>query len=528
MKAFSLNDLATGFDFLRSVPALLRRPVTLDEARTTLRRRLENQASDFCALMKSAVYENPRSPYLELLKNAGCAYEDLEKLVRIEGLGSALRVLLREGVYLSLDEFKGREAVKRGSLVVPAGPASLRNPLAKVHVRARSSGRSGKSVPVLIDLGFVRERSVNHLLALEARNGLDWVHAIWGIPGNTDMVRVLELSGMGLPPEKWFSQVDPDSSLLHPRYRWSSRVTRWAGRAWGMKIPRPEYVPLSDPGAIVRWLTEMARAGRTAHIITWASGAVRISQEAERSGIDLPHVRFSIGGEPVTEAKMEMIRRTGAIAVPRYLAMECGYVAYGCLKPSFPDELHLFDDMQMTIMAGADGASRGLPSQALLFSSLRPKAPFILLNASLGDQAEVSGGSCGCALEKLGWSKRIRRIRSFEKLTAGGMTFLDTDIVRVMEQVLPSRFGGNMFDYQLAEEEDEAGKPRLRLVIHPAVGPLDPDLVKSAFIEAVGAGTGVERVMSLQWRDAGFLSIERKPPEMMPSGKIVHVLKSRG
>lgn len=528
MKAFSLNDIATGIDFLRNIPALLRRPVTLDEARKTLRRRLERRGLDFCALMKSAVYGNPRSPYLGMLKNAGLSYEDLEKLVRIEGLEGALRGLLHEGVYLSLDEFKGRKAVKRGNLVVPAGPSLLRNPLAKVHIRAHSSGSGGKSTPVLIDLGFVKERSVNHLLALEARNGLDWAHAIWGIPGNTDMVRILELSAMGFPPEKWFSQVDPDSPLLHPRYRWSSRVTRWAGRVWGMKIPRPEYVPLSDPGAIVRWLIEVARGGRTAHIITWASGAVRICQEAQLSGINLAHVRFSIGGEPVTEAKLETIRRSGAIAVPRYLAMECGYVAYGCLKPSYPDELHLFDDMQATITAGAEGASLGLPPQALLLSSLRPRAPFILLNVSLGDQAEVSGGSCGCPLERLGWSNRIRRIRSFEKLTAGGMTFLDTDIVRVLEQVLPSRFGGTMFDYQLAEEEDDAGKPRLRLVVHPAVGPLDPDLVKKAFIEAVGAGAGAERVMSLQWRDAGFLSIERKPPEMTPSGKIIHVLKTRG
>lgn len=500
--------------------------MTPDEARATLRDRLENRGRDFCTLMKSAIYGNTESPYLELLKNAGCTYDDLEELVRDEGLEDALSRLFQDGVYLTCNEFKGREEIRRGGRIIPGGPSLVRNPNARVHIRAHSGGSGGKSVPVLIDLGFVRDRAANHALVLEARGGFGWDHAIWGIPGNTDMVRILELAAMGLAPGKWFSQVDPSSPMLHPRYRWSSRVMRWAGRVYGERLPAPEYVPLSDPGRILDWLGERARAGRTVHIVTWASGAVRIAQEAGRSGTDLSHVRFSIGGEPITSTKLETIRRTGAIAVPRYLAMECGYVAYGCLKPSGPDDLHVFDDMQAVITAGAAGLSRGLPPQALLLSSLRPRAPFILLNVSLGDQADFGEGSCGCALEKTGWTKRIRNVRSFEKLTAGGMTFLDTDIIRVLERDLPSRFGGTLFDYQLAEEEDGDGRPRLRLVVHPSVGPLDPDLVKQAFLEAAGAGAGVERVMSLQWRDAGFLEVERKPPQLAPSGKIVHLLKS--
>lgn len=527
MKSFSLNDLATGLDFLRNVPSLLRRPVTLDESRRTLRERLENRSTDFCALMKSAVYGSPRSPYLAMLKIAGCAYEDLEKLVRDAGLEEALGKLFREGVYLTINEFKGREELRRGGRAIPAGPALLRNPNARVHIQARTSGSGGRSTPVLIDLGFVRDRAVDHTLALDSREGLGWAHAIWGIPGNTDMVRILELAAMGLRPEKWFSQVDPDSSELHPRYRWSSRLMRWAGRACGKKLPAPEYAPLSDPGRILGWLGEMARAGRTAHVITWGSGAVRIAQEAGRAGIDLSHARFSIGGEPITETKLETIRRTGAEAVPRYLAMECGYIAYGCLKPSAADDLHVIGDMQAMISAGADGASKGFPPGALLLSSLRPRAPFILLNVSLGDQAEVVKGACGCQLEEMGWTKRIRRVRSFEKLTAGGMTFLDADIIPVLECALPARFGGTLFDYQLAEEEDAAGKPCLKLIIHPSVGPLDPALVKEAFLAEAGAGAAAERVMSLQWRDAGFLTIERRPPELTPSGKIAHVLKSR-
>jgi len=527
MDVFSLNDFVTGVRFLKKLPSFLNRPISPEEARATLRRRLENRASDFCALMKSAVFENPGSPYLRLLKNAGCGYGDLENMVKESGLEGALRKLLREGVYLTVMEFKGREPVRRGSLVIPAHPSLLRNPLSGRHIRAHSSGSGGKSVPVLIDLDFVKERAVDHLLALEARNLLDKAHAVWGIPGNTDMVRVLELCALGSPPERWFSQVDPESSRLHPRYRWSSRMMRWAGRIRGMKLPAPEHAPLSEPAIIVRWLAEAAQQKRPVHLVTWASSAMRLCQAAKETGIDLSHVHFSIGGEPITEAKLDTIRRTGAAAVPRFMAMECGYIAYGCLKPSFPDELHVMSDMHAVIQPDARNQSPGIPPNALFLSSLRPTAPFILLNVSLGDQAETLPGSCGCPLEKLGWTQRIHRVRSYEKMTSGGMTFLDTDILKVLEEALPSRFGGSLLDYQIVEEEDASGKPRLKLVIDPSLGPLDSRTVADFFLEAIGPGSGAERVMSLQWRESGFLSIERKPPEKASSGKIIHVLKAR-
>ena len=528
MSRFSANDLRTGSRFLRDVPAFLGRPVGLEEARQTLRWRLERREADFLALMRASVYENPRSPYLVLLRNAGCEYEDLGSLVGKEGLEGALRVLFREGVYLNVQEFKGRASVRRGGLELGTGPAHLRNPRAGRHLRAHTGGSGGPSVPVLIDLSFVRERAVNHLMALEARKGRNWVTAIWGIPGNTDMVRVLELCAMGAPPERWFSQIDPGSRSLHPRYRWSTRVMRWAGRARRVRIPPPEFVPLGDPAPIVRWLREVLSGGRIPHVITWASGAVRICRCAAESLTDLSGARFSIGGEPVTAAKLETIRQTGAAAVPRFMAMECGYIGYGCLKPAVPDEVHIVADMHAAILAEGDGPPRGLPRGALLLTSLRPTAPFILLNVSLGDEARALPGACGCPVECLGWPLRVGGIRSFEKLTAGGMTFLDSDVIRVLEEVLPSRFGGSLLDYQLAEQEDGAGDPKLRLIVSPSVGPLEPAAVRTAFLEALGAGTGADRVMSLQWSGAGFLSVERAEPVRAPSGKILHLLRTRG
>src|SRR5439155_26560667 len=107
----SFEDLLAGGRFLSKLPSFLRHPMGLEEARTTLRRRFEHRETDFLALARFAIYDNPRSPYRELLALSGCEPEDLERLVRRDGVESALVELYRRGVYLSVDEFKGRSPI---------------------------------------------------------------------------------------------------------------------------------------------------------------------------------------------------------------------------------------------------------------------------------------------------------------------------------------------------------------------------------------------------------------------------------
>jgi hypothetical protein len=164
-----------------------------------------------------------------------------------------------------------------------------------------------------------------------------------------------------------------------------------------------------------------------------------------------------------------------------------------------------------------------LPRDALLISSIRKTAPLILLNVSMGDRANLVRRDCGCGLERIGWSTHLHTIRSFEKLTAGGITFFDTDVIRVLEEVLPKRFGGGPTDYQLVEEEAPSGNPCLRLLVDPSIGPVDDAVVADAFLDAIGAGSGGPRVAELVWREAGVLQVERREPERTRSGKILHL-----
>jgi hypothetical protein len=518
-----LEDVRIGARLLWRLPGLLRQPVTPEEARAILSLRLERRPADFLTLARRTIYDHAGSPYQPLLRHAGCEYGDLARLVREDGVEGALEVLYRNGVYLTVDEFKGRRPVTRGSTTIAVDPGSFQNPLSALHLPARSSGSRSAGTVVQLDLGFVRDRALTTSLILRARDLEGCVKAVWGVPGSAATVRVLEFSLIGPRPVRWFSQIDPATPGLHPRYRWSARALRWVAAGAGTPLPRPRHVPLHDPLPIARWMAAVLGDGRTPFLLTYASSAVRLCQAALEGGVALRGAQFIVAGEPNTSARLAMIRRAGASAQPYYGITECGPIGYGCLAADAPDDVHLLRERHAVIQAGPEGSARSLPATALLLTSLRSIAPFVLLNVSMGDQAVIGPRRCGCPLEELGWPTHLHTIRSHEKLTAGGMTFLDTDVIRVLEEVLPARFGGGPADYQLIEDEGPDGRPRLRLRVHPAVGPVDPRAVADGFLSALGGGSRVERVMGLQWRDSAIVEVERQPPMVTPTGKILHL-----
>jgi hypothetical protein len=185
--------------------------------------------------------------------------------------------------------------------------------------------------------------------------------------------------------------------------------------------------------------------------------------------------------------------------------------------------MHFFHDRHALIQPG-EGSGTPLPATAMVLTSLLASAPILLLNVCMGDQANVSERACGCGLESLGWTTHVDHVRSYEKLTAGGITLLDIDVIRVLEDVLPARFGGSPTDYQLVERLDRGGsRPVVQLVVGPSVGPVDERVVRDVFLEEVGGGTGGERLMELQWRSGDVLQIVRETPRHTPSAKILHL-----
>jgi hypothetical protein len=362
---------------------------------------------------------------------------------------------------------------------------------------------------------------------MAARGGVTWRKGHWHVPGGVAIARLLEYASFGPAPERWFSQIDVARSQLSPRYRWGARLLRLAGALAGRRLPAPRYVAFADPLPVVRWMHEVLRSGATPHLLTFTSSAAALCGAAGAAGLDLRGAELTVGGEPVTAARLAAVRRVGAHAVPIYGTAETDAIGHGCLDPATPDEVHLLHDLHAVIQAGRDGPEHELPADALLITSLRPTAPLALLNVALGDQASLARRACGCPLDRLGWTTHLTSVRGYDKLTAGGMTCLDTDLIRVLEEVLPARFGGGPTDYQVAEEEDADGRSRLRLRVHPAVGPVEAGALIDGFLSALGGGSSAERVMALQWRAAGLVVVDRARPLTMPSGKVLHLHQRR-
>jgi hypothetical protein len=124
----------------------------------------------------------------------------------------------------------------------------------------------------------------------------------------------------------------------------------------------------------------------------------------------------------------------------------------------------------------------------------------------------------------IGWTYHVSEVRSYQKLTAGGITLLDSDIIHVLEHVLPDRFGGTPLDYQLVERIDmNTGHAVVQLLVAPHLAGVVESDVRDAFLAAIGGGTGGQHLMALQWRHGNVLRVIREQPRRTASGKIQHV-----
>jgi hypothetical protein len=126
------------------------------------------------SVSRAAIFANLESPYRRLLALAGCEEGDLGRLVRDTGLEGALGVLWRHGVYLTVDEFKGRQPVVRGRVSFEVHPSQLHPPHTVQHLLAPTGGSRSRGTIVPIDLGNIRDRAVNRRIQMDARGGGGW------------------------------------------------------------------------------------------------------------------------------------------------------------------------------------------------------------------------------------------------------------------------------------------------------------------------------------------------------------------
>ena len=256
-------------------------------------------------------------------------------------------------------------------------------------------------------------------------------------------------------------------------------------------------------------------------LFTGVSTALRVCLAAHDLGIDLTGCRLLVAGEPVTAAKARQMREVGATVIPTYGVVEAGMIGYGCASPIDVTDVHLQQDAIALFTYPHRVEPSGVTVPAFNVTTLLETASKLLLNVQIDDYGVVETRACGCELDANGYHTHVRQIRSYSKLVGEGITLMGGEIVRILEEVLPARFGGSPLDYQLLEEEDERGFTRLNLAISPHV-PIRSeqevvDVLHHALRQSSAAGDMVRSV----WQAAGSIQIKRQEPMVTATGKVL-------
>ena len=343
------------------------------------------------------------------------------------------------------------------------------------------------------------------------------------------MKRVLGYTKVGRTPERWFSQTRPHWSREGARAAVFLTYTILASRAIHRPLPRPELVMQDDAMVVARWLAEKKREGRPGYLDTSVSGATRACLAAKEAGLDIAGSGFRTGGEPYTEAKADVLTDVGAHAVQAYGMSELGWVGLCCADPTAVDDLHIATEKVAVSQSEKQVGLGQPPVLELLFTSLIDSCPKLWLNAESGDYGDLEERRCGCLIGELGLSTHLIGLRSYDKLTSEGVTFIGSDLYRLVDEVLPGSFGGNPTDYQLVEE-DTGGVPRVSVLVAPGVGAVDEAALVAAVLLWLGERQEGGPTMADQWRQAHTLGVLRREPYASGGRKILplHVLQAPG
>lgn len=501
--------------------------ISLEEARERVRRQMAEREANFLRLVEHGVFGYRRSPYLPLLKLAGCELGDVRGMIRSRGLEATLLALREGGVYVSFEEFKGRAPIVRGGKVFPVEARDFDNPYLHQYYRAESGGSTGAATGVAIDLDHLADYS-HHMLLVEDAHGLFEVPtAIWYgvLPDGTGLLSTLMGSRFGHNAHRWFTPIT--SRTL--RQRLATRFVVATARLAGKPMPRPEPLGLNQAVVLARWAVATIKRHGACLIRTHVSKALRVCVAAREEGLDLTGATFFGGGEPATAAKVDGLIRVGARWIPMYWFTEAGCVGQGCARPVDGNDIHFFKDGLALIQYARRVPGSEITVDAFHFTTLLPTAPKFLLNVESDDYGVVEQRSCGCPLEGYGFTDHLRHIRSFSKLTAEGVTLVGSEMIRILEEVLPARFGGSPLDYQFIEEEDEGGFTRLSLIVSPKIELADEAAVVETVLDALGRRRVADDSDRAIWKQAETLRVKRQEPVWTARGKLMplHLAKKR-
>jgi len=515
----------------RALPKFFQQTITVAQATEEIQGLLESREQRFLDQARCLVYENPRSPYLRLLKNAGCDFADLRDQVRRYGLERALSSLAAAGVYLTADEFKGKRPVTRGRDTFRVSPRHFECTTVSPGYFVQSSGTANAPLRTFTPLEWLIARSFSACVFFAAHDLFKSVHAVYDavLPGAGGINQLLMYTRIGVVFDRWFARRIPLTWPEAAYFYLTTQLIVLTGRLTGPGFPKPRFIQREELDVIIDWIEANRRRGRIPCITTAASNAARIARTAWERGVSLEGTRFIVTGEPFTEAKRHVIERSGGTAT-----LSCTYggamvIGSGCADRIYTDEVHVNQHL-FALIDHTRTLAHNVQVQPLLCTTLDRSAPRFLFNVESGDYAVIERRDCQCRLGTSGLSLHLHRMRSFEKFTSEGVNYFVTDLFEVLETTLPTEFGGEPGDYQIIEEEDANGQNVLALLVDPQVPNLDEKRLLSRLVEILMRDTPGNRVMTKLWESIGTLKIRRAIPHASARGKVLplHLAQRRG
>jgi len=124
----------------------------------------------------------------------------------MHGLGEHLRRLMKAGVWISSEEFKGTKPVRRGSVDFEITPEGFDDQILTRGVGVSTGGTSGRPVKTKLDLDFLNARSHYDRIMFEILGVRDQPMALWypALPASTGIGNILRYARNGIVPKRWF------------------------------------------------------------------------------------------------------------------------------------------------------------------------------------------------------------------------------------------------------------------------------------------------------------------------------------
>lgn len=243
----------------------------------TIRHQVEQREACFLAFAKW-VMAQPEHPYAVLFRMARLYLCRTRKVRAPRWPRTTLRDLLRQGVYLTLDEFRGRAPIVRGGREIPAAPDVWSNPGVRGLLLSATSGSSTGSRLLTtsgVDLWVYRE--AYELLEEREFGYRDFprirlapiLPAGWGIAAGVMHHRFRR------PMARWFAVGGGKAANLH--YRAVTRYMVTQSRLLGADLPYPEYLGDNDFSPV---------AGEIARLLATAPGCYVAGRPSTRTMAD--------------------------------------------------------------------------------------------------------------------------------------------------------------------------------------------------------------------------------------------------